>query len=110
MELSNSIIDKICANTKFKYNGNYFVLYLDYFYGIIGVEIKVNIQVKTKIINIDENGAVTASIFIVGYKGDRTISFKNLDEYICYLNDKETSLNNKIGNKLLDDFMNNILD
>lgn len=36
----------------------YFVLYLDYFYGIIGVEIKVDIQVKTKIINIDKNGEI----------------------------------------------------
>lgn len=109
MELSNSIIDKICANTKFKYNGYYFVLYLDYFYGIVGIEIKVNIQVKTKIINIDENGTITASIFIVGCKGDKTISFKNLDEYICYLNDKEKSLDHKIGEKLVN-FMYNILD
>lgn len=30
MELSNSIIDKICANTKFKYNGNYFIYNVPY--------------------------------------------------------------------------------
>ena len=33
MELSNSIIGKICADTKFRYGGNYFIYNVPYNYG-----------------------------------------------------------------------------
>ena len=33
MELSNSIIGKICADTKFRYDGNYFIYNVPYNYG-----------------------------------------------------------------------------
>ena len=98
MNLNNDIIDKICSDTKFKISGDdCFVLHVGYDYGTTDADIKVKVKVKTKIKNINEDGTVSASICINGYKGDEIINFKNLDEYIRYLNYKERSLDNKIG-------------
>ena len=110
MNLNNDIIDKICSDTKFKCGGDdCFVLYVGYDYGTTDVDIKVKVKVKTKIKNINEDGTISASIYTNGYKENEIINFKNLDEYICYLNVKEKSLDHKIGEKLVD-FMYNILD
>ena len=114
MKLTNSIIDKVCSDTKFKCSGDdCFILHVGYDYGTtnvdIKVKVKVKVKVKTKIKNINEDSTISASIYINGYKENEIINFKNLDEYICYLNDKEKSLDHKIGEKLVD-FMYNILD
>ena len=92
MNLNNDIINKVCSDTKFKCNGDdCFILHIGYDYGTTDVDIKVKVKVKTKIKNINEDGTIN------GYKENEIINFKNLDEYICYLNDKEKSLDHKIG-------------
>lgn len=109
MNLNNDIIDKICSDTKFKCSvDDCFVLNVGYDYGTTDVDIKVKVKVKTKIKNINEDGTISASIYINGYKENEIINFKSLDEYICYLNDKEKSLDRKIGEKLVN-FMYDIL-
>ena len=46
IELSNSIINKICADTKFKYDGCYFMLYLPYNYEVVGADITIRLKIK----------------------------------------------------------------
>lgn len=105
MEINNSIINEVCNATKFKYDDNYFISDIFYNYGTSGV----NFQIKSKINDISEDGRVSATIFVDGFDDNRQKYFKNLNEYISYLNEKEMALDFKIGNDL-DDFINNLFD
>ena len=105
MEINNSIIDEVCGATKFKYDDSYFTSDIFYNYGTSGV----NFQIKSKINDISEDGRISATIFVDGFDDNRPKYFKNLNEYISYLNEKEMALDFKIGNDL-DDFINNLFD
>lgn len=105
LELSNSIINKICADTKFKYDGNYFNY--NTFYNCDTSSI--NFKIKSKINDISDDGVVNAIIFVDGFDENNQKYFKNLNEYISYLTVKAMSLDYKIKTDL-DDFMNNLFD
>lgn len=105
IELSNSIINKICADTKFKYNGDYF--YYNTIYNL--KQLSINFQIRSKICDIKDDGTVWAKIFVDGFDENNQKYFKNLNEYISYLTVKAMSLDYKIKTDL-DDFMNNLFD
>lgn len=105
MELSNSIINKICADTKFKYDGNYFNYNTFYNCDTSSISFKI----KSKINDISDDGVVNATIFVDGFDENNQKYFKNLNEYIFYLTEKAMSLDYKIGEKLVN-FMYSILD
>lgn len=105
MELSNSIINKICANTKFRYDGNYFIYNVPYNYG----ESSINFQIKSKICDIKDNGSLYAKIFVTGFESDWQKRFQNLNDYISYLSEKSLALDYKIKTDL-EDFLNNLFE
>ena len=105
MEINNLIINEICNATKFKYDDDYFKSDIFYNYGTSSI----NFQIKSKINDILEDGRVSATVFVDGFDDNRLKYFKNLNEYISYLNEKEMALDFKIGNDL-DDFVNNLFD
>ena len=101
--MNNSIINEVCNATKFKYDDNYFKSDIFYNCGTLSV----NFQIKSKINDISEDGIVSATIFVDGFDNNRLKYFKNLNDYISYLNEKEMALDFKIVNDL-DDFINDI--
>ena len=105
LELSNSIINKIRADTKYKYDGNYFNY--NTFYNCDTSSI--NFKIKSKINDISDDGVINAIIFVDGFDENNQKYFKNLNEYISYLTVKAMSLDYKIKTDL-DDFMNNLFD
>ena len=105
IKLSNSIINKICADTKFEYNGDYF--YYNTIYNL--KELSINFQIRSKIYDIKDDGTVWAKIFVVGFESNWQKSFKNLNEYIYYLSERSLTLDYKIKNDL-DDFLSNLFD
>ena len=72
-------------------------------------ELSINFQIRSKIYYIKDDGTIWAKIFVDGFDDNRPKYFKNLNEYIYYLNEKEMALDFKIGNDL-DDFINNLFD
>lgn len=105
MELSNSIIDKVCSDTKFKYDGNYFI----YNAPCNCDESNINFQIKSKICDIKDNGSLYAKIFVTGFESDWQKRFQNLNDYISYLSEKSLALDYKIKTDL-EDFLNNLFD
>ena len=105
LELSNSIINKICADTKFKYNGDYF--YYNTIYNL--KQLSINFQIRPKICDIKDGGTIWAKIFVVGFESDWQKRFENLNEYISYLSERSLALDYKIKNDL-DDFLGNLFD
>ena len=105
IELSNSIVNKICADTKFEYNGDYF--YYNTIYNL--KELSINFQIRSKICDIKDDGTVWAKVFAVGFESSWQKRFENLNEYISYLSEKSLALNYKIKTDL-DDFLNNLFD
>ena len=78
LELSNSIINKICADTKFEYNDDYF--YYNVIYNL--KQLSINFQIRSKICDIKDDGSVWAKVFVVGFESDWQKCFENLNEYI----------------------------
>lgn len=63
MKLGNSIINKVCDTTNFKYDDNYFKFDL---FNDCDIEI-VNYQIKSKINDISEDDVGCATVFIGGF-------------------------------------------
>ena len=105
LELSNSIINKICADTKFEYNGDYF--YYNTIYNL--KQLSINFQIRSKICDIKDDNTIWAKIFVVGFESDWQKRFENLNEYISYLSERSLVLDYKIKNDL-DDFLGNLFD
>lgn len=107
IDLNQKIIDHICDYTKFRYDGDCFVLYLPYNYDTIGADIKIKLKIKSKIISINEDNSIFASIFIDGFEDNKIKSFRNLSDYAVSLKEKEISLHYHIKYEL-DCFLKNI--